>query len=110
MRLLRAITTSSAPAVTTDTILPLRCRSREGSFQDLEEDLGEAAKRFEKIVVPEGTYLICETERTQYPTECIEDVRRRAVSEWLPTSGYELGGRARNRCHALGLPAKAMRK
>lgn len=63
---------------------------REGSFQDLEEDLGEAAKRFEKIVVPEGTYLICETERTQYPTECIEDVRRRAVSEWLPTSGYEL--------------------
>ncbi len=57
----------------------------------LTEELGEAdAARFEDIRIPEGQYLICETERTRYPTMQIEDLRRKAVSEWLPTSGYEL--------------------
>ena len=51
-----------------------------------EADLGN----FERIVVPEGTYLICETERSRYPTMEHEDLRRRVVSEWLPSSGYEL--------------------
>lgn len=57
----------------------------------MDKELGaEEAKRFEKIVVPEGLYLICETEKTNYPTVLFEDLRRKAVSEWLPSSGYEL--------------------
>lgn len=55
-----------------------------------EYDLGEDAKRFEKIEIPAGLYLICETERCEYPTMKMEDLRRKAVSEWLPSSGYEL--------------------
>lgn len=58
---------------------------------NLEKELGpEDAKRFEKITVPEGLYLICETERTQYPTKLFEELRQKAVCEWLPSSGYEL--------------------
>ena len=57
---------------------------------ELEKELGEDAKRFEKIVVPEMTYLVCETERTQYPVELTEELRRKMVSEWLPSSEYKL--------------------
>ena len=61
------------------------------STDNLDKELGaEEAKRFEKIVVPEGMYLICETEKTKYPTMLFEDLRRKMVSEWLPSSGYEL--------------------
>lgn len=60
------------------------------NIQHLEEELEEDAQRFEKISVPEGLYLVCETERSEYPTEQIESLRRRVVREWLPTSGYEL--------------------
>lgn len=56
----------------------------------LDEELGEDAKRFEKIVVPAGTYVICETKKTRYPTELFEELRRKVVSEWIPSSGYEL--------------------
>lgn len=62
----------------------------EWSTNNLDKELGEEAKRFERIVVPAGRYLICETERTKYPTMLFEDLRKRAVSEWLPSSGYEL--------------------
>ena len=63
----------------------------EWSTDNLDKELGaEEAKRFEKIVVPEGMYLICETEKTKYPTMLFEDLRRKMVSEWLPSSGYEL--------------------
>lgn len=63
----------------------------EWTTNNMGKTLGaEEAKRFEKIVVPEGLYLICETEKTQYPTLLFEDLRRKAVSEWLPSSGYEL--------------------
>ena len=48
------------------------------------------AARFEKIVIPAGLYLVCETERTKYPTILYEDLRKKAVSEWLPSSDYEL--------------------
>lgn len=59
--------------------------------EHLDEVLGEEdAKRFEKIVVPAGQYLVCETERESYPVMQIEELRRKAVSEWLPSSGYEL--------------------
>ena len=50
----------------------------------------EETKQFEKIVVPAGKYLICETERMPYPTTAFEEVRRKAVSEWLPSSGYDI--------------------
>ncbi len=57
----------------------------------LDKELGtEEAKRFEKIAVPANTYLICETEKTKYPVNLFEDLRRRVISEWLPSSGYEL--------------------
>lgn len=57
----------------------------------LKKVLGEKdAERFETIMVPEGLYLICETGREKYPTMQIEELRNRAVSEWLPSSGYEL--------------------
>ena len=63
----------------------------EWSTNNLDRELGvDEAKRFEKIVVPGGQYLICETERTNYPTTLFEDLRKRVVSEWFPSSGYEL--------------------
>ena len=63
----------------------------EWSTNNLDKELGaEEAKRFERITVPEGLYLICETEKTKYPTMLFEDLRKTAVSEWLPSSGYEL--------------------
>lgn len=62
----------------------------EQSTENLEKELGADAKRFEKIIVPEGLYLICETQRSKYPTKEFEDVRKRAVSEWLFSSEYEL--------------------
>ena len=63
----------------------------EWTTNNLDKELGtEDAKRFEKIVVPEGMYLICETERTQYPTELFQELRKKAVCEWLPSSGYWL--------------------
>lgn len=59
--------------------------------EHLDEVLGIQEKdRFEKIVVPAGQYLVCETERERYPVMQVEELRRKAVSEWLPSSGYEL--------------------
>lgn len=60
----------------------------------LKEELGaDDAARFEKITVPAGLYLVCETERTKFPTMIFEDLRRKAVCEWLPSSGYLLAKR-----------------
>ena len=59
--------------------------------EDFEEDIGpELYSRFEDVVIPAGKYLICETERCKYPTDKIKDLRKRAVSELLPSLGYEL--------------------
>ena len=60
------------------------------ALEEFDEDLGEMAKQFEHIAIPAGLYLVCETERCLFPTELVDDLRRRAVSEWLPNSGYEL--------------------
>ena len=60
------------------------------ALEDFEVDLGEMAKQFEHISIPAGRYLICETERCMFPTELVDDLRRRAVSQWLPSSGYVL--------------------
>ena len=63
----------------------------EWSTNNLDKALGaDEAKRFEKIIVPVGQYLVCETERAKYPTVLYEDLRKKVVSEWLPSSGYEL--------------------
>ena len=56
----------------------------------MREELGEFADRFEHITIPAGLYLICETERCHYPTDLMADLRNKAVTEWLPSAGYEL--------------------
>lgn len=48
------------------------------------------ADRFEEFVVPAGLYMVCETERCEWPTVRWEALRKKAVTEWLPSSGYEL--------------------
>ncbi len=60
------------------------------ALADFDEELGDFAKNFEHLAIPAGLYLICETERCKYPTNLMDDLRRRAVTEWLPSSGYVL--------------------
>lgn len=50
----------------------------------------EDARRFENIEVPAHTYAIFETKRAKYPTLLHLDLRKRIVSEWLPSSDYVL--------------------
>jgi AraC family transcriptional regulator len=58
------------------------------------EDMGEIpqdiAARFENVSVPAGLYLVCETDRCQFPTAKMDELRKKAISEWLPTSVYQL--------------------
>lgn len=56
----------------------------------LDEHIGEDAKRFENITIPSGLYLVCETEKCKYPTRYHNELRRQAISEWIPSSDYEL--------------------
>lgn len=56
----------------------------------LKEELGDEAQRFEEIHIPTQLYVICESEKTKYPTNLTEDLRQRIVSQWLPSSGYRL--------------------
>ena len=65
-------------------------RLPQWAFKDLEDLPEEIRTKFEHMDIPAGTYMVCETERCQYPTAKIDDLRKQAVSEWLPTSGYEL--------------------
>ena len=60
------------------------------ALEDLQELPEEVAARFENVTVPAGLYLVCETERCEFPTDLEDTLRHKAVSEWLPTSGYEL--------------------
>ncbi len=57
---------------------------------DFDEELGDFAKNFEHLQIPAGQYLVCETERCKYPTNLQDELRRQAVTEWLPSSGYVL--------------------
>ena len=59
-------------------------------INNLEQELGEDAKTFERIEIPEQLYLVCETDRSRYPTMLTEELRRKAICEWLPSSEYEL--------------------
>ena len=66
----------------------------EASRRDMEEDIGkELAARFEHLTIPQGLYLVCETERCKYPIDRLDDLRREAITNWLPSSGYELSDR-----------------
>lgn len=60
------------------------------AFDDLNDLPPEITARFVHLQIPEGQYLVCETERCRFPTAKMDELRRQAVSEWLPTSGYEL--------------------
>ena len=60
------------------------------ALEDLEDLPKDIQARFENVPIPAGQYLVCETERCQFPTAKMDELRRKAVSEWLPTSGYEL--------------------
>lgn len=60
------------------------------ALKDLEDLPEDIQARFSNVNVPAGQYLVCETERCQFPTAKMDELRRKAVSEWLPTSGYEL--------------------
>ena len=60
------------------------------ALENLEDLPAEVTARFEHVQIPAGLYLVCETERCMFPTALMDDLRRRAVSEWLPSSGYEL--------------------
>lgn len=57
------------------------------SLNDLPADV---TARFENVRIPAGQYLVCETDRCEFPTALQDDLRRRAVSELLPGSGCEL--------------------
>ena len=59
--------------------------------QDLTNTFGdEIAGWFEKIVIPGGTYLVCEGERCQYPANYADDLYREAVANLMSNSVYEL--------------------
>lgn len=60
------------------------------ALKDLDDLPKDITDRFSHVQIPAGQYLVCETERCQFPTAKMDDLRKQAVSEWLPTSGYEL--------------------
>ena len=60
------------------------------ALEDFEDDLGDFAKRYAHLQIPAGLYVVCETERCMFPTTLVDALRRRIVTEWLPTSGYVL--------------------
>lgn len=60
------------------------------ALEDFDHDLGEMAKKFNHIRIPAGQYLVCQTKRCMFPMALADDLRRKAVTEWLPSAGYEL--------------------
>lgn len=43
---------------------------------------------YESIKIPSHIYVVCETSKAKYPTLLHTDLRKRIVSEWLPSSDY----------------------
>ncbi len=60
-------------------------RSPEYVGAELADRLG-----LEPVTIPAGEWLVCETERCQYPVTRHIPLRQEAVTNWLPDSGYEL--------------------
>ncbi|MEG2018848.1 MAG: AraC family transcriptional regulator [Clostridium sp.] len=50
----------------------------------------QAPRGFERINIPKTTYAIFETEPSKYPTRTHEELRKKVISEWLPSSDYIL--------------------
>ena len=46
------------------------------ALRNFEDDLGEMAKCFDHISIPAGKYLVCETERCEFPTKCVDSLRK----------------------------------
>ena len=68
----------------------IAARLNKAKTEKLADFIGEDAGRYEAIPIPEQLYLICETERCEYPTMVFEELRRRMVSELLPSMDCEL--------------------
>ena len=63
----------------------------DSGLEDIVDMMGaKIAGWFEKIIIPAGTYLVCETQRCSCPPRYIEALYTDAVTQWLPSSGYEL--------------------
>lgn len=60
------------------------------AFKDLDDLPADITAKFEHVKIPAGQYLVCETERCKFPTNLQDELRQKAVSQWLPTSGCEL--------------------
>ena len=60
------------------------------ALEDMQDIPKDIATRFENVSIPAGTYIVFETERCQFPTAKMDELRTKAISQWLPTSGYEL--------------------
>ena len=66
------------------------CLGKDG-WEDIVNTFGdEVADWFEEIVIPGGTYLVCEGERCQYPANYADDLYREAVANLMSNSSYEL--------------------
>ena len=70
--------------------VPFGERLSERYYQNVVRTNPEFEELFERFEAPEATYAVFETERGRYPTMEQEELRRKAVSEWLPGSGYQL--------------------
>jgi len=46
--------------------------------------------RFEKIVIPETTYAVFETEKQQYPITEYFDIRKQIAAHWLSNEDYQM--------------------
>ena len=57
------------------------------AFEDIPK---EVASWFEHLTIPAGQYLVCQTEKCMFPTALVDGLRKRIVTDWLPSSGYEL--------------------
>ena len=63
----------------------------EDGWEDIVNTFGdEVADWFEEIVIPGGTYLVCEGERCQYPANYADNLYREAVANLMSNSTYEL--------------------
>ena len=60
------------------------------ALEDMKALPEDIAARFENVPIPAGTYIVFETGRCEFPTAKMDELRMKAISEWLPTSGYEL--------------------
>lgn len=60
------------------------------ALKDLDDLPADIAAKFVHADIPAGQYLVCETEHCKFPTALVDQLRKKAVGEWLPTSGYEL--------------------